>query len=626
MKYKEGTIVETDKGVFQLKNGEWVAYTQTMPPGKVIDKGSIGRQLGLTGRYLVEGATGIPSLLADAPANIAGLFGVDVPKSSESIQNLLNIAGFPEPKPGLEQTIATPSRALAGVGATGALGNMLSGAVNQVVSNVGQTLAANPTAQALSAVGGGLSAEGAREMGGGPYAQMLASLAGGIAAPAVGNRLMNMLRPEKRAKEVAESMVAKAFERDDLPEDAAKKLVELGPEGKLIDAGGPNIRMLAQSSVSAPGKARKTAEGLFNPRSEGSVRRIIGDLRRILGTNKNAFETTKKIIESRKTESAPYYESANKQLVQVDDDLLSIFDRSYMKSAWQKGLNKAQNDPDWPVDITIPKDLSKGKTVPLAALDYTKRALDDRILTAIKAGKKDDARIYQSLKTSLLSKLDHKYPDYAKAREIFTDRSAMLSALEIGKKILRTEPDEMLDFLSDMSKSEKEMVVVGAIKSITDKLKGTKIGSNSANRLSTELVRERIKPAFPDDESFNNFIRGLERENIFMQSKSILGGSPTQPREAAAAQFASEALEAISGSTQNILQRAVNRFVMGNKQIPERVRDEIAEILFVESMAKPGSFSNRTIARLEGYRIPRAKINELSNSLMNLTAQGQGEQ
>lgn len=72
------------------------------------------RQGGLTLRALVEGATGLPAMIADAPVNAARAFGYNPPikTSTEAISSLLNRAGVPEPKTNLEKAVNLSAQAI----------------------------------------------------------------------------------------------------------------------------------------------------------------------------------------------------------------------------------------------------------------------------------------------------------------------------------------------------------------------------------------------------------------------------------------------------------------------------------------------------------------------------------
>lgn len=135
---------------------------------------NIGRQLGLTARYALEGGLALPSMVGDA----LGL------KSSQAVSTLGDQLGLPRPEGGLEEGVGNVTRAMSGAGSVVGIGKTLAGAAGPVVSSIGELLSAGPGTQIIS----GATSSGARELaeasGAGPVGQTAAALAGGLAVPA----------------------------------------------------------------------------------------------------------------------------------------------------------------------------------------------------------------------------------------------------------------------------------------------------------------------------------------------------------------------------------------------------------------------------------------------------------
>lgn len=154
--------------------------------GKSVAASPVGRNLGLTGRYLVEGAASVPSL----PFNIAnalssGLGGEPIFRTDEAVSGLLDKLGVPRPEGSGEMFVGDVSRGMAGMGTFGGTANLLSGAARSpVAQNIFKTLAANPLQQLLAGGGGGAGQAIARENELGPLGTAGATLAGALAAPA----------------------------------------------------------------------------------------------------------------------------------------------------------------------------------------------------------------------------------------------------------------------------------------------------------------------------------------------------------------------------------------------------------------------------------------------------------
>lgn len=404
-------------------------------------------------------------------------------------------------------------------------------------------------------------------------------------------------------RSIAETTIARQLGRGGIGADDISALQErLGPQGRLVDMPSANIKQLAEDIVSVPGKAAEIAQRELSSRMLGSTSRLIGDAKKVLGEG-NYLQTTKGIIKSMKTAAKPYYDDLVKQSVKLDSELSDLIERPDMKSALNKGFRKAANE-----GIKIGK--TEGE-IPFVALDYAKRSIDDKIGAAIRSGNMDDARIFQGMKRELLGYMDNAFGGYSDARKIYTDGSSMTSAAELGKKILRSDSDEMMEFVADMSDAEKKMFSIGAMKSISDKIKSTVEGADASRRFATSLVKERIRPAFADDDTYKSFIKGLEREKIFMESKGVMGGSPTAKRLGARQQFGEEAaLDAATGNWLNTALNTVRDFVSGEARIPENVRDEIGEILFKESLTgKPVAAG--VVRKLAKYNINKQRLDSL---------------
>jgi hypothetical protein len=161
------------------------------------------RQVGLTGRYAIEGAAntlGLPlepmRMGVSAISQLAG--GPPAASMSTYGQKLADLLGLPKPKEtsvmdtrtGLANVL--PSEQVVGDITTSMASTipMVSGAAalakntTGITSNVANQLAANPMLQYGSAAGAGYGSGLTRESGGDPLQQFFAGLAGGIAAPA----------------------------------------------------------------------------------------------------------------------------------------------------------------------------------------------------------------------------------------------------------------------------------------------------------------------------------------------------------------------------------------------------------------------------------------------------------
>lgn len=197
--YQDGTMPEDVRAELaaDLQSGRAV-----QEPGLA---SQIGRQLGLTARYGIEGVAGTVGMLTDPIGGVMNLMlpeGAKAPTAGAMGTRLANVIGLPQPQGELEQVVGAAARGVAGaaplLGAGQALAN-LPGAVGKV----GQFLAANPAAQAAAGAGAGGSSEFVAQEGGGQAAQVGAALAGGLAAPALMSGALGAASLARRAVQPA---------------------------------------------------------------------------------------------------------------------------------------------------------------------------------------------------------------------------------------------------------------------------------------------------------------------------------------------------------------------------------------------------------------------------------------
>lgn len=227
-------------------------------PGNLSD---LPRQLGLTARAAITGATALPAMGADALTGLINLIaGKQVMQpSSQALQSLMTQAGVPEPKTAQERVVQDIGGAMAGaaapVGVARGLLNanvpasLITGATERGISAAGaqqatrdylssvagasnpvafsRLVAESPALQGMAAAGGAIGGGLARESDLGPVAQTLAAITGSIApggvtaTQALGRGAKEAVRPFTEAgREVITGNVLRSLARD--PEAAIK--------------------------------------------------------------------------------------------------------------------------------------------------------------------------------------------------------------------------------------------------------------------------------------------------------------------------------------------------------------------------------------------------------------------
>jgi hypothetical protein len=220
----------------------------------------LGRQIGLTGRYLTEAATGLGDIVA-SPVR-AGLNAL-LPESMQ-IPTMTDVAGrrlnLPQPETPTERVVGDISRTLASTGMTMGLAGATA-PLSQTGQALRTALTANAPTQAAAAVGGGGGAGLAREAGGGAGAQIAGGLAGGLIGA-------SMFKPTPIGKSVQELQNAG---RDKVLKEAQKQ----GYVALPSEVGAGKIPR-ALETVSGKFKAEELASAKNQQVTNSLARRYLG--------------------------------------------------------------------------------------------------------------------------------------------------------------------------------------------------------------------------------------------------------------------------------------------------------------------------------------------------------------
>lgn len=224
----DGSIIELEGPAnasdAQLVQAAQAAYAQrqtttpTVPaqqPQQASALQEIGRQVGLTGRGVIEGVTGLAGIVIDPVtrlANIALPATAQIPTTQQATTQVLNAAGFPQPRDAVERMVNQAVQGVSSGGAMAAAGRVAQMSAAPVTSEVGRMLAAQPVAQMAGGAGAGAAGQAVREAGGSPGGEILASLVGGVTASAATSRAMAQPRVSTAAPKV-QPIVEEASQR-----------------------------------------------------------------------------------------------------------------------------------------------------------------------------------------------------------------------------------------------------------------------------------------------------------------------------------------------------------------------------------------------------------------------------
>lgn len=446
-----------------------------------------------------------------------------------------------------------------------------------------------------------------------------------------GGRQITSRLSDTAAGNYAQQKVAEALNRDArgrLAEEgltnpvnqALARFQTLGPEARLVDAGGKSTAGLLDITATLPGRTKNVLETAIRDRQAGRAGRLVESADAALGTAGREFgDTLATLDQIRKQSAAPYYAQIKQATAQVDDELMSLLGRS--ESTHRQAENLYLLETGRKIDLSKVKP---GDEVPFSVLDTLKQSLYDAADSAKAARNGKLGAAFDGVRTTLIKKLDAISPRdeagqsiYKLARDAYAGPSQLIGAAEIGRTAMKADSFAVKEAIRDMSQSEIEAFRVGALQALKEKA-GTQSGQTSLLKMWMEPATSgRLKDIFGKD--YREFAAAVAKEARLKPMEQLGRGSQTAARQFAAGDMdvsplanAAQAAGAISsGSPVAVLPMLANAW---NKvQTPEPVRDEIGRILLSRDPA--------TLQRLSGL-IPQ--INQSRARLANSAAGFQG--
>ena len=484
-----------------------------------------------------------------------------------------------------------------------------------VIARAGQYLAGTPAAGQVMGMGQRMAQAGASGAGygflsglGGSYeddaidvlkeAGKSALISGGLGVTtqpvmgmigAGGRQVMARMSPTS-AGTYAQQKVAEALIRD-VPEPltganaltrAQARLLKLGPEARIADVGGKSTRNLLDVQATLPGRTANVAEQAILERQAGRAGRLMTAADEALGTQNAQFlQTIDNFNAQRFNDSRPYYAAIDKAILQVDNSLTDVFNRT-------KGVQGAsellfQTKTGQTIDLS---KLKYGEQVPMNVLDTLKQSLYDASQALRKTGNNSQANAYDDVREKLVGVLEAKSPKvgnqsaYTLAMKTWAGPSQMSDAAEVGRKAMTDDVLNLGQAMKGFTQAETDAFRVGALQALRQKT-GTEAGQTSLLKMWKEpATQDRLKAVFEND--YKSFASAVAKEARLKALESTGRGSASAARLAGQADLdvaplAQAAGAAASGNPMAIVTSAVN--LARQTQTPEAVRNEIGKIL-----------------------------------------------
>lgn len=154
---------------------------------------NLSRQVGLTGRYALEGAGQVADVATEALAAPMRALGIPTKSTSQLATSAADWVGLPRPETSQERIVGDATRFGFGAAVPAGLASKLLPAATSSAGRAGLSgLAANPAAQIGGGAGSGGLSSAAKEAGFNEYGQLAGGILGGVAGGMAGNSAMKL--------------------------------------------------------------------------------------------------------------------------------------------------------------------------------------------------------------------------------------------------------------------------------------------------------------------------------------------------------------------------------------------------------------------------------------------------
>ncbi len=356
---------------------------------------------------------------------------------------------------------------------------------------------------------------------------------------------------------------------DITPDELLRRQAEMGPMATPADIGGPKASGLTQGVVMNSPNARAMAETLSETRRAGASTRLNKGIQDATGIKQRMLTIYDEIRDRQSRNAERLYRDAYAVDIVPDAELVEIMNRPGIKRSLPKALASAKNEGrELPY---LEKIVMQGddfrfttETIPdMKALDQIKQHMDRVVSSAYRNGD-EGARSLKIARNALRKKLDLLNDKYKDARSVFAGDQALQDSMLEGEKFLNQSTRKVRELTRDLTPSEKESYLSGAVEAMREKIGRARSGEIGQFKfLENDNAREKLAMILPSQSKVDDILRMLKTERTYAENEALwIKGSQTALRDAAAKDLSANAL--MPGSLEavnNPLQSGANAFM-----------------------------------------------------------------
>ena len=398
----------------------------------------------------------------------------------------------------------------------------------------------------------------------------------------------------------ADTKIIQALQRDKLTvqqvRDAMDKIRQSGykPE-TIMEFGGEATKRLGEV-VSMYPAAGSVAAKLVEERKAGQAERVLTDFQKAFQTNADAITVTDQLIAQRQKTAAPLYQKAfEKDAVIAGQELDEFMKLPKFQDAYKKAQALAEYD-----GIKLPDLAETGNVFNLQTADYVKRGLDDVLFVSKMPtsgiGKTELSKLGDKRKEFVNFVDDLAPTEYKQARQAFSGTTSVIDAVEQGKSFFNLDARELKSVYSNLSPAEKDGFAIGAYDAIKSRIQTGADGVDQVRRtFGSPEKREQIRVLIGDD-AFTTLESQLAREKAIRGTDvKLTGGSQTQPRATAQAEFEGETELVPQLANKGLVRGATDYLIRSTTGTGARTAEQIAPDLFAINPDVQANMLNRLL-------------------------------
>ena len=362
----------------------------------------------------------------------------------------------------------------------------------------------------------------------------------------------------KRTKELAAEGKA--------PTEAYRETLESwGPDAMIADVSGPRGKRFVSGITQGSTEAASMADDLVTQRASKEFDRITKEAARLMNARTDATRLADVLDRRAASLSKPIYKAAEKgegSILEKSDFAHYLVDNADdFKPAYEAARKIARREgnklPSWDEFMKRDKEgFFEEPTVGIRTMQLMKIALDD----AVDVGKLPTSSLGRGEVNSLgiirdgfNDRLAEFNPTYKAANIVRKVGYDIKNAVEAGTKFRSVKDYDPSDVEFDRvwntlkTDIERKAFRSGMLEDL--KVQGRNENVSLANKINRDIItKDRLRKTFPDDESFDDFMRTLTAEKAYGETRKIVtGGSRT-------ARTGTEIQEALENAPGQVLQ------------------------------------------------------------------------